>query len=118
MLPASQDESTEARLRAAVALHQQGALEAAAQAYRRVLELSPQHADALHLLGVTEQQRGRPEAAISLITEAIAAFTRALELRPGLVDAQFRLGDAQRALNRHAQALASYERVLAVQPGH
>jgi len=145
MQPANPGESIDARLRAAVALHQQGALEAAAQAYRGVLELSPQQADALHLLGVTEQQRGRPEAAISLITqaialrpsassmhlnlgttlqalgrheEAIAAFTRALELQPGLVDAQFRLADRQRALNPQPQALDSFERVLAVQPGH
>jgi predicted O-linked N-acetylglucosamine transferase (SPINDLY family) len=145
MAPASTSESVEALLRAAVGLHRQGDFAAAADTYRRVLAAAPQHAEALHLLGVTEQQLGRPEAAIALIEraialapaapamqlnlgttlqamgrheEAIAAFSRALELRPALVDAAFRRGNSQRALNRHALALADYERVLAAQPGH
>ena len=51
-------------LRAALARHQAGDLEAAARLYGQVLEAFPDNPDALHLLGVlTHQQGDNPTAA-------------------------------------------------------
>lgn len=53
-------ESGTVLLQQAIALHRQGELLAAEQAYLQVLSLDPQNFDALHLLGVTMRQRGEP----------------------------------------------------------
>ena len=51
----------------AVEHHRAGRLDAADALYRRILVLAPQHAEAWHLLGVVEHQRGRHDSAIELI---------------------------------------------------
>ena len=56
---------------AAVRAHESGDLDGAEAAYRRILDGRPGHADALHLLGVVEHQRGRHDEAIGLIARAI-----------------------------------------------
>ncbi|MEO8161618.1 MAG: tetratricopeptide repeat protein [Arenimonas sp.] len=104
-------DDTAAQFRAALALHKQGRLAAAADAYRQVLSRDHQHADALHLLGVVEQQSGLPAAAIELIARAIA-------LRPGNAAMHSNLGIAQHRLGRQEQALASFRTALALQPGY
>ena len=55
----------------AIALHQQGDLENAQACYEAILNQQPEHADALHLLGVVEQQKGHPDKAIQLIQKAL-----------------------------------------------
>src|SRR5436305_13441608 len=50
-----------------------GRLDAAEQSCRQVLAAEPNHADALHLLGLVAYARGRHEDAASLITRAIQA---------------------------------------------
>jgi len=52
--------------------HQSGQLQQAEQLYRQILAQQPQHADALHLLGVITHQMGRYDIAINLIHQAIA----------------------------------------------
>ena len=44
---------------AAVRLHRQGQLDQAELIYRHILDETPRHADALHLLGVVAHQRGQ-----------------------------------------------------------
>jgi hypothetical protein len=56
--------------------HQQGFLDQAAQLYVKVLGHQPDHADALHLLGVVALQSGRPWRAVELIGRAIAVNPR------------------------------------------
>src|SRR6476469_8104932 len=51
--------------------HQAGRLAPAEACYRRVLAAHPDHADALHLLGVIAHQAGRHDLAIGLINQAI-----------------------------------------------
>ena len=58
---------TEALTRA-VDRHQAGDLDSAEQAYRVILENQPDHADALHLLGLVLYQKGDPAQATDLIT--------------------------------------------------
>ena len=50
--------------------HAAGRLDEAAAIYRRILDHEPDHADALHLLGVARMQLGRPGEAIELISRA------------------------------------------------
>src|SRR6266853_1166255 len=80
-------------LRQAIAAHRSGRLEHADRQYTAVLTLDRRNFDALHLLGLVRWQQGRNEEAASLI------------------------GDALRALHRFEEALASYDRALAIEPG-
>ena len=55
----------------AVAAHQAGDVDTAAQLYRDILEIVPHHADALHLLGLIDFHNGDKIAAIARIEAAI-----------------------------------------------
>ncbi|MFL5257714.1 MAG: tetratricopeptide repeat protein [Rhodopila sp.] len=52
-------------------LHTAGRLAEAEQVYRQVLAAAPRHAEALHALGALALQAGRPDAADSLLQQAI-----------------------------------------------
>ena len=52
--------------------HQAGRLAEAEGIYRQILTRQPQHADALHLLGVFAHQVGRDDAAVDLIGRSLA----------------------------------------------
>ena len=54
-------------LAVAIQHHQGGRLQAAEQIYRQILAVEPNHADAIHLLGVIASQTGKHEAAIEYI---------------------------------------------------
>jgi tetratricopeptide (TPR) repeat protein/ADP-heptose:LPS heptosyltransferase len=94
-----------------LALHQQGRLAQAGESYRQVLELQPEHADALHLLGVVAYQSGDPLQAVELIGRAIA-------LNPGNANAHSNRGLALQGLTRPAEALESYDRALELKPDY
>ncbi len=96
-------------LQAALAHHQAGRLQEAAQLYRDALRAEPGNSDALHLLGVAEHQLGRHAEAIELIEKAIGLDAA----RP---DFHNNLGEAQRSLGRVAEAERSYRAALAVDP--
>ena len=49
--------------------------------YRRVLAAHPDHADALHLLGVIAHQVGRRDLAVELIGQAINMSRTPFEMR-------------------------------------
>lgn len=131
----------------AVALenHRKGKLEKAQRAYKRVLKTAPKHADALHLLGVIDLQRGNPERALDLIDralaikpdmaaahynrarclkeldrpeEAFAAVDRALELAPDDIDAMAFKANLAAVLDRTEEAVAIFDQVLARDPAH
>ena len=100
-----------ALLERAVAAHTAGNLAAAQELYRSVLEASPDNHVALHLLGVSFIQQGRPDRGIPLVE-------RALLLKPDDAIAHFNLGCALQGLNRPDEASACYERALALNPDH
>ena len=64
--------SADQRLADAFARHRAGRLDEAAAQYGQILSEQPDNADALHLLGVVEQQLGRLEASVALIGRALA----------------------------------------------
>jgi Flp pilus assembly protein TadD len=76
-----------------------------------VLRASPQHPDALHLLGVIAHQQARFETAAELIG-------RALALRPDMVDARINRGLALTLLGRYSEAEKEVALALARQPGN
>ena len=127
----------------AVQHHQAGRLQTAEQIYRQILAVEPNHADALHLLGVVAGQLGKHELAIEHIgraiglkgdeaafhsnlgiafkdqgklDEAIEYFRRALELQPGYAEAHHNLGNALRVQGKLDEAIAAYRRVLELKP--
>ena len=58
-------------LQKAGSLHQSGKLQQAKNIYQQILEMEPENADALHLLGLISYQFGQSETAITLIKQAL-----------------------------------------------
>src|SRR2546421_6171549 len=88
-------------IRQAISLHQNGQLAEAASLYRKILAQKPEHADALHLLGVIEIQRKSASAGIELINHAIA-------IDPNNAAFFCNRGVALQDLKRFDDALVSY----------
>jgi len=84
-------------------------LDEARDAYRRALELDPDHADAHVNLGRLLQEGG--DAA-----EAAAHFRLALERNPRHATAWYDLGVALEDLRRRGDAIRAYEQAIAVDP--
>ena len=95
----------------ALALHQQGRLDEAEKFYSRALKLQRDNFDALHLLGVLNQQRGKAGEAYRLIASA-------LKVNPRSPDALSNLAMALSTLRRHGEALASLDKALSIAPDH
>ncbi len=102
-------ESLRQPIQEAIASHRAGRLSEAERIYRALLDLKPDHFDALHLLGVVQLQRGRLADARHMIEAALALNDRS-------ADAHSHYGNVLGALGCHAEAVASYERALALKP--
>jgi predicted O-linked N-acetylglucosamine transferase (SPINDLY family) len=91
--------------------HRAGRLEEAGTLYRQILAAQPNHADALHLLGVIAHQGGRHELAVEWIRKAI-------EANSGRLHYYLNLGNALAACADPAGAIAAYRRALALNPAY
>ena len=141
-LSASKKDTAEL-LGVALALHQSNRLDEAGTLYRSILKARTDHADALHLLGVIAQQRGRPENAVELIERAVkispkeplyhanlaeayrasgnlqaavATGKRALELEPRRAETFNNLGLALKESGQAAEALEHFETAIELNP--
>lgn len=101
-------------LQDAIAHHQRGELAAARSIYQAVLAQTPQHFDALHLLGVLSLQTGDAQQAATLIAQALASAPP----QPQHADANVNLGTALKALGRLDDALAAFARATTLNPRH
>lgn len=106
--PATHAELAE-QFSAAIAAHRDGGLQDASAGYEAVLAVHPEHADALHLLGVIASQSGRHDQAVVLID-------RALAVNADNPDFHSNRGIALQGCGQLAAALASYDRALALRP--
>lgn len=132
-------------LELAVENHRAGRLDKAEALYRKVIEVQPNEADALHLLGILAHQRGEYEVAERRARSAIKArgkpvaefsntlgnalaaqghageaelcYKEALVLHPGDASAHKNLADVLSTQSRHEEAGAHYEKVLQLNPG-
>lgn len=93
-----------------LAHHQGGRLAEAETRYRETLALQPDHADALHLLGVIASQIGRHDIAVDLIGRAIAQDRASARYHGNH-------GLALAGLGRYDEAIKSYDRALALRSG-
>ncbi|HET7540424.1 MAG TPA: tetratricopeptide repeat protein [Polyangiaceae bacterium] len=113
--------------------------------YERILEAVPEHAQALHLLGVLLHQAGETERGLELIaramsakpndatmynnlgniltekerhSEAAVAYRRAIELGYEGANAESNLGVSLTAVGELEEAMAAFQRALAIDPKH
>lgn len=93
----------------AITRHQAGALDDAARAYRAILADHPDHADALHLLGLVHFQTGDAAAATDHIRRAIA-------IDPRVAMYHANLGRVLMAQDRAADAVEAYREAVALSP--
>lgn len=100
-----QSDSTDALMQDGVGAHRNGDLDAAETAYRAVLARQPEHAGALHLLGVVYGQRGDPNQAETLIERALALQPDSPAMLVDLGNAHRARGEADEAVKRYRQAL-------------
>jgi tetratricopeptide (TPR) repeat protein len=132
-------------LRRAMRAHQQGELAKAERLYTELIAYEPGHFDVLHGLGQINYQRGRLEAALSLIQaalktdlsradgfaslglvfhalaqheRALTSYNEGLRIAPGNAELLNRRGVAFLALSRAEEALANFDRALATEPEH
>lgn len=98
-----------ALLEQALALQQAGRFPQAEVLYRQILAAEPNHAEALHYLGLLAYQVGQTGTAAELINRAISC-------RPGYVEAHVNLGITLKAQGKLANAVTSFQRALTLQP--
>ena len=103
-------QNLQALLQEGLRAHQAGQLPDAEAAYRRVLGLDADHADANHLLGVIAHQVGDHGAAVELIGKAIRHD-------PSTAAYHCNLGNALHELGRLDEAAASQRQAIALNPG-
>ncbi len=129
----------------ATRMHQHGEVSAAMDIYGRVLAIVPDHADALHFLGIGLHQTGESAEGLRRIEQSIAvvadnpsahvnrgnillglnrledtaaAYSRAVELGWDTVELHNNLGVLHRASNRPQEAETSYRKALAIDPDY
>lgn len=95
----------------AMQYHHQGNFAQAEALYRQILQQDPNHADALHFLGVLAHQVGQNEAAVALISKAINIF-------PTSSGMYCNLGLALQALGKRDAAVENYQKAIVLQPDY
>lgn len=93
----------------AAALHRQGKIYLAITAYRKILQVAPDHAGVWGNLGVALRTKGDFPA-------AIIAYKRALEITPGDPGITGNLGNALKDVDRIAEALAAHRSAAVALP--
>lgn len=99
----------QAKFQQGLALHQQGMLAEAERIYEAVLQVQPKHFDALHLLGIVALQTRRTQRGVDLIKNAI-------RLNANDPTKYNDLGMGQIELKRFNDALASFDKAIALRP--
>lgn len=127
----------------AVTFHQAGLLSQAEPIYRQILAQAPEHADALHLLGLIAVATGHLGDAVNLIgraisyspaqaiyhanlgvafhrlgrdEEALACLMRSVALDPNSAENHFNLGEVFYTLGRNDEAMASCRKAMTLRP--
>lgn len=102
---------TEDALSQAMALHDEGDLDAAARVYDAILELSPDHDLCYYLLGEIDFRLHRYE-------DACDRFARAIDLNPVVPFYHYYQGKARIRLGRPDLAIQDFRRAIILKPTH
>ena len=131
-------------IESALALQHAGRFAEAAQAYRQILAVDPNHADALHLLGLVALHDGDYAQATELIMRALSrheseifygnlgnamaargmraaaveSFRQAIALNGDYIPAHNNLGNMLRDLGQFAEAVECFKKVIALKPDY
>ena len=95
-------------LKLALRYHREGNLDYAKYVYQHMLDIDPQNADALHLLGVSSYQLGQYEIAVNLITQAI-------QIDPTNPLFSTNLGKAFRKQGKLEESIQAYQKAIQIQ---
>ena len=125
--------------------HRLGQMQLAEQIYLQIIAVEPNHADAIHLLGVIARQMGKYEVAVETIgrairlngkvaayhnnlgnalkdqgklDEAAACYRRALELKSEYAEAHNNLAAVFKEQGKLDEAVAGYRRALKLKPDY
>lgn len=93
----------------AMQAHRQGRLPEAEAVYRQILAQNPNHADALHMLGLLGHQAGHSDAGIELIRRSIA-------VNPRNSSSHSNLAELLRSRSRFDEAEAHARQAIALDP--
>ena len=96
-------------LKLAVKSHTEGKLQQAEYLYRKILEINPNNANALHLFGVIAHQMGRHEESIKYIKKAI-------KLNPNAAFYYGNLAMAYDSLGKEEESASNFIRALEIDP--
>jgi predicted O-linked N-acetylglucosamine transferase (SPINDLY family) len=123
--------------------HRAGRLQEAETIYRQILQVEPNHADALQLLGMIAHQAGRHDVAADYLRQAIkhnpqgphyysnlgailqaqgkledavVSYRQALALKPAYAEAHYNLGNVLKAQGKPVEALGHYRQALSLNP--
>ena len=100
------------------ALQQAGQLDAAIAAYRAVVAARPGFWQGWGNLATALQAAGRWDEAAEALRAALLVWPADPERRDGFVELQLALGNVQMKRRDHDAAIACYDAVLALAPGH
>ena len=89
--------------------YQSGHIKLAENVYNKILEIDPEHPDALHMAGVIARQNGKYDLAANLIKSAIG-------IAPERAVYHISFGNALLDLKRRDEAVSSYKNALALNP--
>jgi len=132
-------------LKEAIAHHQAGRLPQAEALYQQILQVDPNHPDALHFLGVIALQMKKNEVAVELISKALAVkpdlaeahnnlglvlkdqglldaavehCRKAIALKPDFAEAHNNLGIALKDQGKLDEAIKHYQKALSIKPDY
>jgi Flp pilus assembly protein TadD/2-polyprenyl-3-methyl-5-hydroxy-6-metoxy-1,4-benzoquinol methylase len=92
-------------------LQQTGKLQDSVIANQKVLEISPNDAEAHYNLGITLKDLGRLE-------DAEESYKKAVAIKPSLAEAHYNLGITLKELGRLEDAQKSYKKAIAIKPDY
>jgi protein O-GlcNAc transferase len=129
----------------ALIYHRSGQYQRAEVLYEKILSNYPNHAEALHLLGVVAHQQGDTDKSAVLISaairenpqnpfyysslgdllrdqgkpnEALSCYQKAIEFKPDLFEAYYNIGNTLLDLGNFKDAISVYQKAIAVKPDY
>ena len=110
-MPVLMNDSANQLVERGLQAHMVGQFPQAQEMYRQALAADPNHAGALHLLGVAASQQGKKLQAIDLIARAIA-------INPNVADFHVNLALVYIELGNPVKAIPCCQRAMQLQPNH